>query len=182
MPEHSDPAGCGGDLQSFLGIASTTILLLAAVVSEHRQAEEAMENSATTVYSQDRDLRYPWIYDGKRRFPPAQVLGKTDAELVPAEDAEPLAQIKRRVLTTGVGERQEVRATTQGATSFYDLAVEPMRDDTGQIVGISGTATDITEIKHYQSHIEETRLSITPSSTGADRSRSTSPSGRAARR
>ncbi|HZT42964.1 MAG TPA: MASE1 domain-containing protein [Chthonomonadaceae bacterium] len=152
-------------LQTFLGIVSAAGLLLAAVITERRQVEEALgeserrfmlalENSATTVYSQDRDLRYTWIFDGKHRFPPETILGKTDADLAPTEDAAPLAEIKRRVLTTGVGERQEVRATTRGITSFYDLVAEPMRDETGAIVGISGTATDITEIKRYQAHIE----------------------------
>jgi PAS domain S-box-containing protein len=152
-------------LQTFMGIVSITGLLLAAVITERRQVEEALEeserrfklaleNSATTVYSQDRNLRYTWIYDGKHRFPPEEVLGKTDADLVPAEDAKPLTEIKRRVLATGVGERQEVRATNQDVTRFYDLVVEPVRDATGAIIGISGTATDITEIQHYQAHIE----------------------------
>lgn len=152
-------------LQTFMGIVSITGLVLAAVITERRQAEEALreseqrfklalENSATTVYSQDRDLRYSWIYDGKHRFPPEVVIGNTDAGLASGEEAERLAEIKRRVLATGMGERHEVQATTQGITNIYDLVVEPRRDETGAIIGISGTATDITEIKRYQAHIE----------------------------
>jgi PAS domain S-box-containing protein len=152
-------------LQSFMAVAALTPLVLGAAISERADAEEALrcaeerfrlalQNSDISVYSQDRGLRYTWIYDGKHRFDPAQVVGRTDSELAPADQAEVLNEIKRRVLDTGVGERREVVATTQGETSIYDLAVEPLRDTAGKVIGVSGVAHDVTRIKRYQEDVE----------------------------
>jgi PAS domain S-box-containing protein len=152
-------------LQTFVAVMTLTALLLGAAIAERAQAEEALreaehrfrlalENSAVTVYRQDRALRYTWVYDGKHRFDPDLVVGRTDQELAGEEEAARLTEIKKRVLETGAGERHEVVATTQGRTSAYELAVEPLRDPEGHVVGVSGVAHDITEVKRYQADVE----------------------------
>lgn len=101
----------------------------------------ALHGSPIVVYQQDRDLRYTWLYN----FPQVEdVLGKTDAQLLPPQEAAELIALKRRVLETGAIERREVRATTSHGTVYYDLTVEPVRDDTGAIVGVTGSAVDLT--------------------------------------
>ncbi|HEX2728551.1 MAG TPA: ATP-binding protein, partial [Rubrobacteraceae bacterium] len=77
------------------------------------------------------------------------VLGHTDLELLPPEDADRLTEIKRRVLETGTGAREEVRTTT-GEAFYYDLTVEPLRDSVGNMVGLSAAAVDITERKRVE--------------------------------
>jgi PAS domain S-box-containing protein len=152
-------------LQTFMAVVSATSLLLGAAITERAETAEALleserrfrlalEHSDIIVYSQDEDLRYTWIYDGKHRFDPATVVGRTDTELAPEEEAAAITEVKRRVLKSGKGERREVTATTQGRTSVYDLIVEPARDSAGQVVGVSGVAHDITELKRYQNATE----------------------------
>ena len=46
------------------------------------------------------------------------MLGKTDAELFPAEEADRLTQIKARVLMTGTGLRQEISRAARRAETF----------------------------------------------------------------
>ncbi len=136
-------------------------------VVERRRSEEALreseerfrislKNSNITVYSQDRELRYTWVYNPHPELSAASVLGKTDADLVPPEDAAVLTTMKRRVLETGVGTRHTIRFTVEGEPRFYDMTLESMRDSGERIVGVTGAATDITERKQA----EEQRLSL----------------------
>jgi signal transduction histidine kinase len=82
-----------------------------------------------------------------------EMIGKTDSELFPAEEADRLIQIKARVLMTGTGLRQEISLTSIGQKRFYDLTVESVRDAAGQVTGITGAAMDVTERKRLEEEI-----------------------------
>ncbi len=107
----------------------------------------ALQNSPIVVFSHDKELRYTWIYNPTLGLTAQQMLGKTDAEMMPVDDAAHLAEIKLRVIETGVIAREEVRVNSNGNLSFYDLSVEPQRDGTGSIIGVTCVAIDITERK-----------------------------------
>jgi len=119
-----------------------------------RQSEErfrvALRNSHITVFNQDRELRYTWIYNSQPKTPAEDLLGRADADLWPPEEAARHIQIKRRVMETGAGEFQEVRLPTGGDTYYYDLTVEPLRDAAGAVIGITGAASDVTERKRME--------------------------------
>jgi PAS domain S-box-containing protein len=115
-----------------------------------KRFEQALRHTPVIVYSQDADLRLTWIYNPQYGFKPEEVLGKTDAELVHPDDAAVLAVIKRRVLATGVGERHEVRLTVGAEVAHYDVAIEPLRSPRGEIIGITGAATNITARKQTE--------------------------------
>jgi PAS domain S-box-containing protein len=130
---------------------------LVAEIVEHRQAQEALrtseerfrvalKNSPTVVFSQDTELRYTWIYNPAGGVKSEDVVGKSDAELFP-EDAEQLAAIKRRVLTTGVGTREETFVTLNGEVRYFDVTVEPLHNQAGQVTGLTCAATDITQVR-----------------------------------
>lgn len=94
----------------------------------------ALENSHITVFEQDLDLRYTWIYDPKLRSAANEVLGKTDADLMDAAIARQLTTIKREVLETGQPVNREVAGGIAGqAPEYFDLKVEPRRDANGRI-------------------------------------------------
>ena len=117
----------------------------------------ALRNSHITVFNQDRDLRYTWVYNPQPKSPAEDVLGRTDADLWPPEEAASLIEIKRRVMQGGRGELQEVRLTTGGETYFYDLTVEPLRDAAGAVVGVTCAASDVT----YRKRMEESLHAMT---------------------
>jgi len=120
-------------------------------ISERKLAEEALkialQNSPTVVFNQDTDLRYTWIYNPAPGHSIDEILGKLDAEIFSLEDAKRLTAIKRRVLTTGVGTRSEIFLTLSSEIRYYDLTVEPLRNQTGEIVGLTSAAIDITELR-----------------------------------
>jgi diguanylate cyclase (GGDEF)-like protein/PAS domain S-box-containing protein len=125
-----------------------------AAVEALRQSEErfrvALRNSHITVFNQDRDLRYTWIYNSQPKSAAADVLGRTDADLWPPDEAVRLEEIKRRVMQSGSGEFQEARLTTGGETYFYDLTVEPLRNADGAVIGVTCAASDVTERKRME--------------------------------
>lgn len=134
--------------------AALDITEVKQVESVFRPGEErfriALRASPIIVYSQDTELRHTWIYNPQHGFSAEAVLGKTDAELVRPEDAAILAVIKRRVMETGVGAREEVCVTVGGEPAYYDLTIEPLRGPAGEIVGVTGAATNVTALKRAE--------------------------------
>jgi formate hydrogenlyase transcriptional activator len=63
--------------------------------------------------------------------------------------------LKRPVLETGKGARQEFPLTARGKTYYCDLTVEPLRDAAGSVVGVNCACVDIT---HLREITEELRL------------------------
>ena len=126
-----------------------------------RDAEDryrsVLKNSPMVFFTQDRDLRYVWVHSPHDGFQPKELLGRHDADLFPFEEAERLELIKRNVLESGVGWREEVPLTVGGMASNFDLTVEPMLGETGEILGVHGSALEITERKIAESALQRSR-------------------------
>ncbi|MEH2281221.1 MAG: response regulator [Nostoc sp.] len=114
-----------------------------------RDSEErfrvALKNSPIFVYNQDRDLRYTWVYNPPSGLTVEEILGKQDLDIIPVEDAQHLIAIKRGVLTTGIGTREEVSITIKNITRYYDLTIEPLRNETQEVIGVTCASIDISE-------------------------------------
>ncbi len=133
----------------------------AALLASEERFRFALANSSIIVYTQDRDLRYTWIYNGAISREDAQAYGKTDAEIMAAEDAVPLMEIKARVLQSGVEERHTIRATPpEQETLYFDISIAPLRDGNGSIIGVTGTANDITARKRAQDVLAQHQAEI----------------------
>jgi PAS domain S-box-containing protein len=117
-----------------------------------RKTEErfrvALAHSNITLFEQDEELRYRWIYNPPLGFRAADVLGRTNGELVSPEEAARMSALDRAVLASGERIQDEVPLTTPGGETRHLLVTqEPRRDPAGAIVGLIGAATDITEQK-----------------------------------
>ena len=140
----------------------TRLVGMSADVTEREQAASALRlsearfrtalaGSPVSVFNQDRDLRYTWLYNPTPGFEVEAVLGKTDADILERpEEVAILTALKRQVLASGVGVRQEVYIHMGRQATYYDLAIEPVRDDSGQVVGITCASTDITRRKQAE--------------------------------
>ncbi|HEY0835772.1 MAG TPA: PAS domain-containing protein [Azospirillum sp.] len=147
-----------------------THLLAAGIdVTERKRTEEALrvaeerfrtalKNSGVVVFNQDRDLRFTWI-NNSPLFPRAEdVLGRTDRDVFERpRDAEALMALKRRVLDSGEGERDEFRVRAHGRDYFFDITVEPLRDATGSVAGITCAAVDVTERRRGEDAVRRAR-------------------------
>ena len=109
--------------------------------------DSALQASRITMFIQDRDLRYVWLSNPAPGFDPDAVIGLSDHDLLPLEDAQRLAAIKRRVIETGRATRERVQLPQpDGAVHAFDLIVQPLRAGSpGQTSGVICTAIDISE-------------------------------------
>jgi PAS domain S-box-containing protein len=117
----------------------------------------ALSSSDIVVFQQDRDLRYQWIHNPQGVETAEEMLSKSDYELFSASEAKKLTAIKQRVIETGISAREEVYLTLSGEDRYYDLLVEPLKNEgNNSIQGVSCAAVNITERK--QTELENTKL------------------------
>ena len=108
----------------------------------------ALGTSPISVFEQDLELRYTWTYNLKIGPRAEELIGRTASELL---DPAIVAQIdapKRQAIATARPVRAEVAFPGPGgALQYYDMYIEPRRNAAGDIVGVIGAATDMTELK-----------------------------------
>ncbi len=117
----------------------------------------ALENSPIIVAHTDRDLRYTWAYNTFPGTTEAEIVGRTDDELLTSEGARALMALKRGVLDSGESARGEVLWRGDGTTTAYDVLVNPMRDAEGHLTGVTLAAVDITERKATEEALRRER-------------------------
>ena len=112
-------------------------------VTERKRTEEelrltaerfrlALASSPVVVFSQDLALRYTWVENPPDGLTVEEILGRTDADLLSAEEAALVTELKRAVLESGRGVRREISTTVDGRRHFFDMIVEPLRDARGE--------------------------------------------------
>jgi PAS domain S-box-containing protein len=116
----------------------------------------ALKDSPITVFNQDRDLRYTWIYNPQSYWQ-HESIGKTDAEIVGAKKAANLVELKRRVLKTGTSLRQEVVIPHNGRNDAFDITIEPLFDAGGNVIGITGASMDIARLHEMTDRLQDAR-------------------------
>ncbi len=132
------------------------ISIIATDLTERKQAEDALRknenlfrfiatSSPDVIFAQDHDLRYNWIINPAAPLTTENVAGKTDRELLPPDEAQKTTELKKRVLTTGVGIREDIFLSIGESPGWYDSVYQPIVDEKGRITGIIGYARNITE-------------------------------------
>lgn len=115
----------------------------------------ALKDSPITVFNQDPELRYTWIYNPQSWQRDA--LGKTDAEILGAKKAASLVELKRRVLQTGRALRQEVVIPNGGRSYAFDVTIEPLFDANRNAIGITGASMDIAQLREMTDRLQDSR-------------------------
>jgi PAS domain S-box-containing protein len=144
---------------------------VATIVTERKLADDAVRANEerlrvalsglnVAVFHQDLALRYTWMFQPQLGYAVEDVVGHTDAELLPPEAARRITVIKRRVLETGERAHGEVSIAVEGATLVFDLVAEPLRDAGGALIGLTGATLDITERRQAQMVLEESQREI----------------------
>ena len=115
--------------------------------------ETALRGSQVTVCTQDRDLRYTSISSPMLGRSIEEFLGRTDEEILPPDTGASIIALKREVLTSGQPKRVEIALADGPGARWHDLHIEPLRDDTGVIVGLICASIDVTERKEAEAHL-----------------------------
>ncbi|MCU7496476.1 MAG: PAS domain S-box protein [Ignavibacteria bacterium] len=117
---------------------------------KEEQIALTVQHSPVLILKQDRDLRYTWTNNSFLGFHSEEVIGKTDKDLLPAEDALVLTAIKRQVLESAIKTRKIIRINAKDRAYYYDIGIEPDFDRQGLMKGIVSTALDITDKKSVE--------------------------------
>jgi len=78
---------------------------------------------------------------------PGDFVGHTDYDFFPTELAEKYRRDDRRIRESGVAEQVEEDYVFQGRRLVVDTVKVPIRDDRGNVMGILGVSTDVTDRK-----------------------------------
>ncbi len=133
-------------------------------ITERKRAEDALQrneerfrvalkDSPITIFNQDRELRYTWIYN-PRLYWEQEPIGKTDEEIIGPKKATRLMELKRQVLETGVSLRKEVIIPHDGRNYAFDITIEPLFDAAGTIIGITGASMDIARLREVTDRLQ----------------------------
>ncbi len=145
------------------------MLVMAAVrdITERRRSEAAerlllaiMRSSNDAIISCDTNgLVTSWNPGAETIFgySASEITGKPIALLFPPERAEEEARIDRRVMTGGghVAHYETERRRKDGSVVAVSITVAPIRNEKGEITGVSKFAHDITDRKRVEIEIRE---------------------------
>lgn len=147
------PGGCG--VLVFQDVTERRRVALRLARSESR-FRLALADTPTTVFEQDRDLRYVWIFNPHLGIRAEDIVGLTDADVMSADASARLGAIKRRAMTTGAAVREVVEVeTAEGVAGVYDLFAEPIVDAaTGAVTGVACAATDISDAARREAELD----------------------------
>jgi two-component sensor histidine kinase len=115
--------------------------------------ETALRGSQVTVYTQDCDLRYTSISNPMLGRAIEDILGRTDAEILSPEAGAAMIAVKRAVLASGEAKRAEVPLEDAPGIRWHDLHIEPLRNEVGDVVGLTCASVDVTERKEGEAHL-----------------------------
>jgi two-component system CheB/CheR fusion protein len=111
-----------------------------ALLQSEQRFRSALRTAPVVILNQDRNLRYTWGYGFGAEM---EVVGKTDADLFPSDEAEVFQGIKSSVMASGVGRSGELGLTFRGTKRIYEVSAEPIREES-LVIGITCTAVDVT--------------------------------------
>jgi two-component sensor histidine kinase len=131
-----------------------------ALEEANNRFDQALTGSTITVFRQDADLEYTWIFNPPEGLTADAFVGHTDDEVLPEPTARVVSAVKRRVLSTLEPERVEASLRVDDRIRWYDFRIEPLLEQ-GNPVGLTSVAIDITAQKEYQQHLKVVMRELT---------------------
>ncbi len=131
-----------------------------ALFLQNARLDTAMRNSGIILFHQNTDLAYEWYYSHDPDHQRNMMEVSEETWLQEPEDAKNLIAIKQGVLRNGERVRTtvQVRRKNEDFLRMYDMTLDPLYDDEGKIVGLTGAAIDRTEIVKMERELLEAKL------------------------
>ncbi len=147
----------------------------AAAVKEREKAQEQlryeqfllrtmMRNLPDLIYFKDKDSRFTRVSDAMAEFfgvdSPEALIGKTDSDFFPKEFAGEARADEVKLMESGkalVG-KEEAEHTADGKEIWLSATKLPLRDDSGEVIGMFGLSRDITPQKQAAEVMEVAKM------------------------
>jgi PAS domain S-box-containing protein len=144
--------------QHFADVRQRIETLYQTLRENHLLLHTVLENSAASIYAKRRDGRYTYLNRGMEilcNVTREQCLGRTDFDVFPAEIAEQYRSNDLRAMMTGqLSEAEEITKTPAGERLVLARKV-PLISDSGEVEGMCGISTDITELRRTEFALRE---------------------------
>ena len=152
-------------VMNFLATASGAFFLMRSRVRDRERAlfRAAFIQSPDFQYVKTPDSRFAAVNLGVVRIngftSPAEMIGKTDLDLVPEDRARALMAGEQRVLETGEAllDFEELVVDRGGDEIWYLTSKVPLFDEDGETIGLAGSTRDITVARRLRMELAEGR-------------------------
>jgi PAS domain S-box-containing protein len=151
----------------WLALPCFAILLAQALKRSRRSHNQGMlrhtagllemigSSTPSIIYAKDRDGRMLYCNRALEQLSGvrmAAMLGKTDIEWNPSRsEAEALQAADREVLATGqTQDLEEAFTGKDGQTRIYQTLKSPLKDRSGEVIGVVGVSTDISDAREAE--------------------------------
>lgn len=121
------------------------------------------EGTTDAMFVKDLQGRYLMINPAGAGFLGRRVedvIGKNDAELFDPEVGRAIMERDRAVLQSGRAQTYEEFGTAAGVTRLYLANKGPLRDPSGEVVGLLGICSDITDRKRAEEEIRQSQQKL----------------------
>ena len=135
-----------------------------ALMNEQHLLRALLENSPDYIFFKDRQSRFILTNDAHARLlmgkdNAQEAIGKIDFDLFTREEAQRFYDEEQAIMETGqpvITREWSLHSSTTGQEVWLSEHKLPIRDETGQVIGLLGLSRDITQLK--QSEAERERL------------------------
>ncbi|MFT3973010.1 MAG: HWE histidine kinase domain-containing protein [Amaricoccus sp.] len=116
-----------------------------------RRFREALSRSNISVFAQDTDLRYTWVYNPRVGVAGEALLGRRAGEVVAPDLLDEADALKLKAIEAGQMVNDTVALHTTGdGRLYFDMTVAPTFDAAGRVDGILCSAFDVTEMRLFE--------------------------------
>ncbi|MHC1764461.1 MAG: PAS domain S-box protein [Verrucomicrobiia bacterium] len=126
----------------------------AAIHTSQQQLCTLVDSIRSVIFMKDRDGRHLLVntfYEQATGISRQTILGKTDFEVMPLQAAEAIVNQDRQVMASGQPLTYEETVPREDGTPRYYLTTKvPLVNATGEVYGLCGIATDITDRKEAE--------------------------------
>jgi two-component sensor histidine kinase len=120
----------------------------------NRQLRLALLRSPISIFRQNTDLEYTWVFNAPEGTDEDDFIGNTDQDIYASETALTVTEIKRAAMETHEEQSTEVRVQSPSGNYWYMLRTQPDYDEHGHIIGVLSCAVNITDQKRHQNRQE----------------------------
>jgi len=136
-----------------------------ARVSERlRQSDErfriALDQAPISVFTQDRDLRFTWVYNPLGGYAANALIGRLEQELLPQDQIAEMLALKRDVIELGVPRQKEFHIRMGNDWMDMILNARPVFNAEGQVSGLIGAVMDVSDLRRLQAQQAENEAKV----------------------
>ncbi|NGZ28037.1 MAG: response regulator [Magnetococcales bacterium] len=125
-----------------------------SALADAKRLTDALNNVPSYIYIKNKERKY--IYANRFtlelfRCSAKELIGSDDSRFFPPESVAALRDVDKRVLEGGAGTQKEIEVAPGTANwRVYWEIKQPIHDDMGNIIGLCGISTDITDRKRIE--------------------------------